>query len=121
MAASFPEYIKLFSTLPETLLISGRILLHNTTPTVVAGKGFTVAKNGTAIYRITFNKNMGRVVAAFPSYTGTDARLVKKVAHVEGRNYVEFRFENTSAAATEPGATGELEFLVVCTRTKAAI
>jgi hypothetical protein len=119
--ASFPEYVKLFSTLPETLLIPGRVLLDNTTPTVVAGKGFTVSKNGTGVYRITLNKNMGRIVVALPSYTGTDARLVKKVAHVEGRNYVEFRFENTSAAAAEPGATGELEFLIVCTRTKAAI
>lgn len=116
---SFPEYGRLWSTLPETIVISGRIVTNNTTPTIAAGKGFTVAKNGTAVYKITLNKKMGRIISAYGIYcnAGT-ARILKKKKRTDGDNFVEFLFENTSGTATEPGDTDELEFTIVAMRVK---
>lgn len=118
-SASFPEYGRTWSTLPETIMIPGRIVTHNTTPTIAAGKGFTVAKNGTAVYKITLNKKLGRIISAIPVYcnAGT-ARIVKKKIRTDGDNFVEFLFENTSGSATEPGATDELEFVIFAMRLK---
>jgi hypothetical protein len=116
---SFPEYGRTWSTLPETITIPGRIVTHNTTPTIAAGKGFKVAKNGTGVYKITLNKKMGRIISAVGIYCneGT-ARILKKKKRTDGDNFVEFLFENTSGAATEPGATDEFEFVIVAMRIK---
>ncbi len=116
-SASFPEYGRTWSTLPEMIEIAGCIVTHNTTPTIARGKGFTVAKAGTGVYRITFNKKLGRIISAAGIYCneGT-ARILKKKKRVDGDNFVDFLFENTSGAATEPGATDEFEFSVKAMR-----
>lgn len=111
---------KLIGTnMPESAFVSGTIVTHNTTPTIAAGKGFTVAKNGTARYRVTFNANIPRVIGCVGIYcnAGT-ARIMKKIPHVEGSNFVEFIFEDTSAVATEPGATDQFEFIAHVMMTK---
>lgn len=115
--AGFPEYGRSWSTLPETITIAGRIVTHNTTPTIAAGKGFTVAKNGTAVYKITFNKKLGRIISAVGVYcnSGT-ARILKKKKRTDGDNFVEFLFEDTSGSAAEPGATDEFEFNIQAMR-----
>ncbi len=116
---SFPEYGRTWACLPETIAISGRIVTNNTTPTIAAGKGFTVAKNGTAVYKITLNKKMGRIISAVGIYcnSGT-ARILKKKKRTDGDNFVEFLFENTSGSAAEPGDTDELEFTINAMRVK---
>lgn len=121
MAGSFSEYGRLYATLPDVIIVPGAIVTHNTTPTIARGKGFTTSKNGTAIYRVTLNKKMGRVLFAVGILTGTTAVFLKKVAYSAGNNYVEFRVENASAVATEPAATAELEFIIIATRTKAPV
>lgn len=102
------------TNMKEMVIIAGTIVTENTTPTIAAGKGFTVAKNGTGHYRITFNRKVPRIIAAVGQYSNTTTpRLLKKVAHTEGNNYVEFVFEDTSGSAAEPGVTDQLEFIVI--------
>ncbi len=98
----------------EAVFIAGTIVTENTTPTIAAGKGFTVTKNGTAHYRITFNRKVPRIIAAVGIYANTTTALIlKKVPHTEGNNYVEFVFENTSGTASEPAVTDQFEFIIL--------
>ena len=107
------QYDVIRTNMPNVLLTGGTIGTNNATPTVIAGKNFTVSKNGTAHYRITFNRKLPRFISAVGIYCNTGTALIlKKVPHTEGNNFVEFVFENTSGTATEPGNSDQFEFMV---------
>jgi hypothetical protein len=101
--------------MPEAAIVAGVITTENTTPVVAAGRGFTVAKNGTGRYKITFNQVFPKIVSAVGQYSSAagTARLLKKIKYTAGDNFIEFLFENTSGVAAEPGATDQLEFIAV--------
>lgn len=94
-------------------MLAGTIVTHATTPTRKRGKGFVPTKNGTGVYRVTWNRNAefigGSAILMKPA---GEAVFLAAPIYTAGANYVEFRVENSSGAATNAAATDEIAFVL---------
>lgn len=117
--ASFPKYQGGFQNGPSLLTIVGAIVTA-ASPTRLKGKGFTVSKPGTGIFRITFNQKVPSVMKAtgILRKAAGSATFLTGPLYVEGNNYVDFRIENASGTATDPGTSDVIEFDIVVPTTK---
>ena len=115
---SFPIQNPTTANLSDLHLVVGRVLLDSTTPTVSAGKGFTVSKIATGRYKVTLNKKVRPIVAfgLLAKATGEAVFLCKPVL-VADDNFVEFRVENSSGSNVDAAVTDELEFMIAVMRT----
>jgi len=115
--ASKPRFGKQPSTnSPTTHFISGA-LVTAASPTVARGKGFTVSKPATGRFLVTINGGMGRIVAAVGTLrqAAGAANFLKGPKYVSTDDAVEFRVENASGTATDPGTTDEIDFIISAT------
>lgn len=114
-----PEFRQEYANLPSSKLMFGTIITDSTTPTVKRGKGFTVSKNGTGGYRITLNRNPGRIVCAVGTLrkaAGTATFLTGTQLNTATPNIIDFRTENASGTAANAGNTDEIDFIIVVLR-----
>ncbi len=119
---AFPQVGQLTANLPHVHLVAGQVLTDATTPTRKRGKGFTVSKPGTGRYLITLNKRMGYVIAAVGTLrkvTGAATFLTGPI--VADDNTVEFRVENASGTAADAANAANIDFIIVCTKTKLSV
>lgn len=119
---AFPQVGQLTANLPHVHLVAGQVLTDATTPTRKRGKGFTVSKPGTGRYLITLNKRMGYVIAA----VGTLRKVAGAATFLTGpivadNNTVEFRVENASGTAADAANEANIDFIIVCTKTKLSV
>lgn len=117
--ATFPKYQGGFQNGPSFLTIVGAIVTA-ASPTRLKGKGFTVSKPGTGIFRITFNQKVPTVMKAtgILRKAAGAASFLTGPLYVEGNNYVDFRVENASGTAVDPGTSDVIEFDIVVATTK---
>jgi hypothetical protein len=113
-SAAFPQYPNVRANMPETLLVVGRISLDATTPLIVAGRGFTVAKAGTGLYRVTLSKRIGRWLAGTGIYHRGDGnnRFLEAEPLLDANNYITFRLNNGAGAAADGASTSEISFIL---------
>lgn len=102
--------------MPNTLYINGEIVCA-ASPTIFAGKGFTVTKPGTGVFRITLNKavghaQLGAVGQLKKLAATTEARFLNALVLADGVNYVEFRVEDATGAAADPATTDRIAFQI---------
>ncbi len=119
---AFPEVGQLTANLPHVHLVAGQVLTNATTPTRKRGKGFSVSKPGTGRYLITLNKRVGFVIAAVGTLrkvTGGATFLTGPI--VADNNTVEFRVENASGTAADAPDAANIDFIIVCTKTKLSV
>ncbi len=121
-SAAFPQYPNVRTTLPDCVLILGRINPDPTTPTIIAGKGFTVSKPGTGLYRVTLNKRIGHWVSAVGLYhrsAGANFHLDGELLS-DANNYATFRLKNNTGTAVDGtgGGTDEISFILAVMMTK---
>lgn len=117
---SFPRHGQQPSTNHFSTHIIGGALVTASTPTVARGKGFTVTKPGTGRYLVTFNQNTGNIVSAVGTLrqAAGAANFLKGPKYTKTDNAVEFRVENASGTASDPGATDEIDFVIFTTMDK---
>lgn len=113
---------ELTANLPHLHLVVGQILTDATTPTRKRGKGFTVSKPGVGRYLITLNKRVGYTVCA----VGTLRKVAGGATFLTGPiladdNTVEFRVENASGTAADAPNAANIDFVIVCTKTKLSV
>lgn len=118
----FPQIGQLTANLPHVHIVAGQVLTDATTPTRKRGKGFTVSKPGAGRYLITLNKRMGYVIAA----VGTLRKAAGSATFLTGPviaddNTIEFRVENASGTATNAGNTDNIDFIIVCTKSRLSV
>ena len=91
-SASFPAYGQQTGNLPNLHFVVGRFILDTDgadTPEIVAGKGFTVTRQGTGIYRVTFNKQV-KLVSIIPTIFAPSPSLVASHKAINNdNNYVD--------------------------------
>lgn len=113
MARSFNQYPKR-GNVAEGCILSGCIITDTTTPTVKRGKGFTVAKQATGVYRVTWNRNAVLIGAGalLHKVADAEARFLAGAIYVQGNNYIDFRTEDATGAAANAAATDEISFML---------
>lgn len=102
--------------MPEVLVLYGELVCA-ASPTIFAGKGFTVSKTGTGVFRVTLNKKVGRAQMGAMGQlkklaATTEARFLNGVVLADGTNYIEFRVEDATGAAADPATTDRIAFQI---------
>ncbi len=120
--ASQPKYRGSFKNLPDLYDLHGAVVTA-ASPTRLKGKGFTVSKQGTGVFRITFNQKMVTVISAigFLRKSAGEAVWLSGPQYVAGNNYVDFRVENSSATATDPNVADVIEFTITVATNKLSV
>lgn len=121
-SASFPQFEKTTINLPHGHMLVGS-LVTAASPTRNTGKGFTVSKTSTGVFRVTFNKRQGYIICALGTLrqAAGAANFLKGPVNNNTNQYVEFRVENASGAATDPGTSDVIDFIIVLTKTKLSV
>lgn len=123
MASSSRQwYSEQYTNLPEIGLLIGELVCAST-PTIFAGKGFTVSKPGTGVFRVTPNQAAGHVqcggVGNLKKLAATtEARFLAGVVLTDGVGYYEFRVEDATGAAADPATTDRIAFIIPIMRAK---
>lgn len=119
---SFPKVGQITGNLPHLHLIAGA-LVTAASPTRLKGKGFTVSKTSTGVFRVTFNQKVPYVISALGTLrqAAGAANFLKGPVTSDSNNYVEFRVENASGAATDPGTSDVIDFAIWVTKTKLSV
>ncbi len=112
--ASQPKYQGSFCNLGSAYFLAGA-LVTAASPTRLKGKGFTVSKTSTGVFRVTFNTKLPKVIAAVGTLrqAAGAANFLKGPVTVDANNYVEFRVENASGTAADPGTSDVIDFFIV--------
>lgn len=97
---------------PDVVLLSGTIVTNSTTPTVKRGKGFTVSKPGTGLYRVTWSTPGVKIGggAILVKVANGEARWLSAEVYVATNNYMDFRGEDSSGNLANLANTDEIEF-----------
>ncbi len=113
-SASQPKFRGSFCNLGDAYFLVGAIVTA-ASPTRSKGKGYTVSKTSTGVFRITFNTKMPKVMSAVGTLrqAAGAANFLKGPVTSDSNNYVEFRVENASGAATDPGTSDVIDFIIV--------
>lgn len=115
--SSFPMYPELKGNLPTMMVIAGRILTHDTAPSVSSGKGFEATKIATGRYGVQLNKPVKIIssVGMLATATGADTKLRKPVWHEdnEGTYLVEFATEDEEGVLENAPSGAEIEFIII--------
>lgn len=119
---AYPQFEKATHNLPHTHVIAGS-LVTAASPTRNTGKGFSVSKPGTGIFRVTFNRRQGFIISAVGTLrqAAGAANFLKGPVSSNSNQYVDFRVENASGAATDPGTSDVIDFIIVLTQTKLSV
>lgn len=98
----------------EGLILSGCIVTDSTTPTRKRGKGYTVSKPSTGVYRVTWNKNAVLIGASglLHKVADSEARFLAGAIYVAGNNYIDFRTESAAGTAANAADTDEISFML---------
>lgn len=117
--SSWPRYEKATVNLGNAHFLCGS-LVTAASPTVNKGKGFTVSKNGTGVFRVTFNQRQGGIVSAVGTLrqAAGAANFLKGPVWSNTNQYVEFRVENASGTAADPGTSDVIDFIIVLKQDK---
>jgi hypothetical protein len=109
-----PKYQGSFCNLGSAYFLAGA-LVTAASPTRLKGKGFTVSKTSTGVFRVTFNTKFPKVITAVGTLrqAAGAANFLKGPVTVDANNYVEFRVENASGAAADPGTSDVIDFFIV--------
>lgn len=120
--ASQPKYRGSFANLGDLYVLYGS-LVTAASPTRRKGKGFTVSKNGTGVFRVTLNQKFTGVISAVGTLrqAAGSANFLKGPVTVDANNYVEFRVENASGTATDPGTSDNIDFIIVLSTNKNSV
>lgn len=115
-------YPENYVNLPEIGFLIGELVCAST-PTIFAGKGFTVSKPGTGVFRVTPNQAAGHVqcggVGILKKLAATtEACFLAGVVLADGVGYYEFRVENASGAAADPATTDRIAFIIPIMRSR---
>lgn len=115
-------YSEQYTNLPEIGFMVGEIVCAST-PTIFAGKGFTVSKPGTGVFRVTPNQVAGHVqcggVGNLKKLAATtEARFLAGVVLADGVSYYEFRIEDATGAAADPATTDRIAFIIPIMRSR---
>ena len=110
----YPRFEKSTCNMPNAHFLVGS-LVTAASPTRNTGKGFTVSKTSTGVFRVTFNKRQGRIVCATATLrqAAGSANFLKGPVNSNTNQYVEFRVENASGVATDPGTSDVIDFCIV--------
>lgn len=113
-SASQPKFRGSFCNLGDAYFLVGAIVTA-ASPTRSKGKGYTVSKTSTGVFRITFNQKQPKVMSAVGTLrqAAGAANFLKGPVTSDSNNYVEFRVENASGAATDPGTSDVIDFIIV--------
>lgn len=119
---SQPKYRGVFFNQPDVYMVVGTIQTA-ASPTRLKGKGYTVTKPGTGIFRVTFNQNQPKVMSAVGllRQAAGAANFLKGPQTVDGNNFVDFRVENASGTATDPGTGDEIHFMIAVATNKLSV
>ena len=105
------KYTQAYRNMPETLTVVGQITGLNTGATIVLGKGYTAAKNGTGVYEITIDQPFKAAVAVgIYGISAAAARTVQYVGYDVSTRKVSFRLIDASGAAADGAAAGTIDF-----------
>lgn len=109
-----PKYQGSFCNLGGAYFLVGAIVTA-ASPTRSKGKGYTVSKTSQGVFRITFNTKMPKVMSAVGTLrmAAGSARFLKGPVTSDSNNYVEFRVEDASGAAQDPGTSDVIDFIIV--------
>ena len=120
---AFPVYPNVHCNLPDAVLVCGRIVLDPATPTIAAGKGFSVSKAGTGLYRVTLAKRQGHMVQCVALYhaPAAVAEFLDSELVTDANQYVTFRTKNGAGAASDFTAGREISFMLLVMTTKLPI
>lgn len=111
-----------YVNMPEIGFLVGEIVCA-ASPTIFAGKGFTVTKPGTGVFRITPNQNVGHAQTGATANlkklaATTEARFLNGVVLTDAEKYIEFRVEDAAGAAADPATTDRIAFVIPVARVR---
>lgn len=117
-----PKYRGAFCNLGDAYFLVGS-LVTAASPTRRRGKGFTVSKTATGIFRVTFNQKFPAVMSAVGTLrqAAGAANFLKGPVTVDANNYVEFRVENASGTAADPGTSDVIDFVIILATNKLSV
>lgn len=104
-----------YSPTKERVVLDGRILLAST-PTIRAGKGFSVSKPATGKFRITPSQKYPRFVTAravLHQTTPAAIVLMSPITDFATNGYFEFWTWLIGTGVSDPAATDEISFEAV--------
>ena len=121
-SSSRADYAVVFANLPEVKFVCGELVCA-ASPTIFSGKGFTVSKPGTGVFRVTLNQAVGHAHIGGNGQlkklaATTEARFLNGVVLADGLNYYEFRVEDATGAAADPATTDRIAFIIPVMRNK---
>jgi hypothetical protein len=119
---SQPKYRGVFFNLGDAYCLAGSFVTA-ASPARVKGKGYTVSKQATGIFRVTFNQKFPAVISAVGTLrkVAGGATFLTGPIHVAGDNFVDFRVENAAGAATDPPVAANIDFFIVLATNKLSV
>ncbi len=115
--ASFPFANPPTTNLPGLHLMAGRVLLDDdgsNNPTIVSGKGYTIAYVSTGLYRLTFARKVKVITFVANIGAPSPTLVVGHKAIADANNYVDITLSDFDGNLADPAQDSELlDFIAV--------